>query len=239
MNATSTSTGSTAVGAVTTTLDRVTATGFQTNRRGRLVSVASAVYVASWITGLVLAPATPAATASAEKIHDYYATNGGSILVQSSLIHGIAGIAIAVLALAIPAATSASTALTRVTKAAGVTAAAVSLLQVAFAAVAVATSSTAAASTSNHLFDDLNVADTVKLTLLAAFAAGATLAAARARTVGRKTRALTAALVVSLPIGGAAFLIDNPILTAVLYVSLPLLLIWVATFGWQVGRRAH
>jgi hypothetical protein len=27
--------------------------------------------------------------------------------------------------------------------------------------------------------------------------------------------------------------------SAVLYVSLPLLLIWVATLGWQVGRRAH
>jgi hypothetical protein len=45
--------------------------------------------------------------------------------------------------------------------------------------------------------------------------------------------------VVSLPVGGAAFLIDNPLLTAVLYVSLPLLLIWVAVLGWQVGRRAH
>ena len=96
-----------------------------------------------------------------------------------------------------------------------------------------------AASTSKRLFDDLNVADTVKLTLLAAFAAAVTLAAARSGIVGRRTGALTAALEVSLPVGGAAFLIDNPLLTAVLYVSLPLLLIWVAVLGWQVGRRAH
>ena len=235
MNATSTPAG----GTVRTTLDRVTAAGFRTTRRGRLVSIASAVYVASWVTGLALAPSTPAATASAEQIHAYYATEGTSILVQSSLIHGIAGIAIAVLALAIPAATSASAAIGRLIRAAGIAAALVSLLQVAFAAVAVATSSTATASASERLFDDLNVADTVKLTLLAAFAATVTLAAARARMIGRSTGVLTAALVVSLPVGGAAFVIDNPLLTAVLYASLPLLLIWVAALGWQVGRRAH
>jgi hypothetical protein len=235
MNATSTSAGST----LQTTLDRVTPAGSPTNRRGRMVSIAGAAYVASWVTGLVLAPSTPAATASAEQIHTYYATEATSILVQSSLIHGIAGIAIAVLALAIPAATSASTALGRLIKPAGIAAALVSLLQVAFAAVAVATSSSATASASKRLFDDLNVADSVKLTLLAVFAAAVTLAAARAGIVGRRTGALTAALVVSLPVGGAAFLVDDPLLTAVLYVSLPLLLIWVAVLGWQVGRRAH
>lgn len=235
MNATFTSAGST----VRTTLDRVTAAGFQPNRRGRLVSTAGAVYVASWVTGLVSGPSAPAATASAEQIHMYYATEGPSILVQSSYIHGIAGIAIAVLALAIPAATSASTALGRLITSAGMTAALVSLLQVAFAAVAVATSSSATASASERLFDDLNVADTVKLTLLAVFAAAVTLAAARAGMVGSRTGALTAALVISLPVGGAAFLVANPLLTAVLYVSLPLLLTWVAVLGWQVGRRAH
>jgi len=60
----------------------------------------------------------------------------------------------------------------------------------------VATPSPATASASKRLFDDLNVADTVKLTLLAVFAAAVTLAAVRAGIVGRRTGALTAALVV-------------------------------------------
>jgi hypothetical protein len=235
MNITST-TRSTSPRAV---LDRATSVGFETNRRGRRVSVTGAVYVASWVTGLVLAPATPAATASAERIHDYYATQGPAILVQSSLIHGIAGLALAVLAIVLPAATSASRGLSRLVTAAGGAAALVSLLQVAFAVAAVVTAPSAAAGTSERLFDDLNLADTVKLVLLAVFAAASTVAAARAGIVGRWTRMLTTALVVALPIGGAAFVVANPVLTAVLYVSLPLLLVWAAAIAWQVGRRAH
>ena len=219
--------------------EHVPAAGPRKTRRGRVIAGTGAVYVASWVTGLLLAPATPAATAPAETIHQYYATEGASILVQSSLIHGIAGVALAVLAFAIPAATAASLGLSRVIKAAGVAAALVSLLQVAFAAVAVARAGSATAATSERLFDNLNIADTVKLVLLAIFAASTTLAATRSRLVGRRTQALTAALVVALPIGGAAFLIDNPLLTAVLYASLPLLLTWAAAISWQVGRRAR
>jgi hypothetical protein len=222
-----------------TVLDRATSMGFETNRRGRRISVTGAAYVASWITGLVLAPATPAATASAERVHDYYLTQGSTILVQSSLIHGVAGLALAVLALSLPAATSASRGLSRVIRTAGVAAAVVSLLQVAFAVAAVVTAPSAGAATSERLFDDLNLADTVKLVLLAVFAAASTVAAVRARVVGRWTRMLAAALVVTLPIGGAAFVVDNPVLTAVLYASLPLLLVWAAAIAWQVGRRAH
>ena len=222
-----------------TVLVRASSVGFETNRRGRRVSMTGAVYVASWVTGLVLAPATPAATASAERIHDYYATQGPAILVQSSLIHGIAGIALAVLAMSVPAATSASAGLSRVVKASGLAAALVSLLQVAFAVTAVGTAPSAAAGTSELLFDDLNLADTGKLILLAVFAAATTVAAVRAGMVGRWTRRLTAALVVALPIGGAAFVVANPVLTAVLYASLPMLLLWAGVIAWQVGRRAH
>jgi hypothetical protein len=238
MNTTSTPSASTRTGS-RAALDRITRVGFETNRRGRRISVTGAVYVASWVTGLVLAPATPVATASAGKIHEYYATEGTGILVQSSLIHGTAGIALAVLALAIPAATSAPWRLSRAIKLTGLAAAVVSLLQVAFAAVAVATASSASAVTSQRLFQDINTADTAKLVLIASFAAVTTLSTARAGMVGQKTRALTVALVVALPIGGAAFLVDNPLLVAVLYVSLPLLLVWMGALAWQIGRRAH
>jgi hypothetical protein len=220
-------------------LDRVTSTGYQTNPRGRWISVVGALYVGSWVAGLVLAPETPGATASGDQIHHYYATQGSVIVAQSSLIHGLAGIALAVLAFGIPAATSASPGLSRMIRAFGVAAAAVSLLQVAFAVVGVATASFVATGTSARLFDDLNLADTVKLALIAAFAATVAVAAGRAAMIGRWTRLLTAALVAALPIGGAAFIVDNPALTAVLYLSLPLLLLWVGVIAWRVGLRAH
>jgi hypothetical protein len=46
-------------------------------------------------------------------------------------------------------------------------------------------------------------------------------------------------LVALLPLGGAAFLVANPILTAMLYASLPLLLAWAAAVALVVGRRAR
>lgn len=237
MHTTSTSTSSTSTAAGP--LGRATPEPLPTTRRGRRFSVVGALYVASWVTGLVLAPATPAATASAEEIHEYYATQGSAIFLQSSLIHGVAGIALAVLAFGIPAATTASPALSRTIKASGAAAAAVSLLQVMFAVAGVATASSVSASTSARLFDDLNVADTVKLTLVAVFATGAAVAAARAAMIGRWTRMLTAALVLALPTGGAAFVIENAVLTVVLYASLPLLLLWVGVISWRVGLHAH
>lgn len=56
---------------------------------------------------------------------------------------------------------------------------------------------------------------------------------------GRRTRWLTLALVAALPIGGIAYIVGSPVLTAVLYTSLPLLLIWAGAVSWQIGRRAR
>jgi hypothetical protein len=75
--------------------------------------------------------------------------------------------------------------------------------------------------------------------LLAGFATTVTVVATRARMVGSWTRRLTAALVVALPGGGLAFVVPNSVLTAVLYASLPLLLLWVGVTTWQLGQRAH
>src|SRR3954447_341596 len=123
--------------------------GFATTRRGRRLSIAGAAYVGAWITGLVLAPATPAATAPATEVHAYYAQNGASILFQSSLIHGIAGIALAVMALTLPAATGTTGRLATLVRGFGVAAAIVSFLQVALAVVAVSTAPSVPASTSD------------------------------------------------------------------------------------------
>ena len=96
-----------------------------------------------------------------------------------------------------------------------------------------------AAGTSAALFHAINLADTAKLVLLAGFTGAVTLAASGAGMAPRWLRALTAVLVVLLPVGGAAFLVDNRVLTAALYASLPLLLVWVGSTAFVVGRRAH
>ncbi len=72
-----------------------------------------------------------------------------------------------------------------------------------------------------------------KLVLIAGFAATATLAARRTGM------APIWVIVPLLPIGGAAFLVDNAVLTALLTASLPLLLVWAAAISIAVARRAH
>jgi hypothetical protein len=216
----------------------LTRPGIRTTLNGRRVSVAGATYVTAWVVGLT-GPAAPAATAGAGAVHAYYAEHGPAILVQSSLIHGIAGAALVVLALVVPAATGATASLGRAVKALGLAAAALSFLQVALAGVAVAGVEQASADRSAALFHALNTADTVKLVLLAAFAAVVTVAADPAGMAPRWLRALTVLLVVLLPFGGAAFLVDSAVLTAMLYASLPVLLLWAGAVAFLVGRRAH
>lgn len=208
-----------------------------TSRHDRVIAATGAIYGAAWVTGLVLAPTTPTATASGETIRDYYVNDGPQIVLQSSLIHGLAGIALAILAMMLPAATRSTPVLARTIRSSGVAAAVVSLIQVGIAFVAVASASSASPRTSEQLFDTLNRADTVKLILLAVFVTSATVAVSRAGLVGRWTRVLTAVLAVALPVGGLAFVIDHRALTATLYASLPLLLTWVGVIAWHFGRR--
>lgn len=213
--------------------------GSETTPSGRMVSVAGAGYVTAWLLGLLTGPATPSSSAPDGDIHSYYLEHGQEILSQSSLIHGIAGAALVLLAVALPAATAATAGLRRTVIGLGCSAALVSFLQVAFAFAAVRGADHDTAAASAGLFDAINVADTVKLVLLAGFVVAVTLAAARAGMAPRWMRAMTIVLVALLPLGGAAFLVANPILTAMLYASLPLLLAWAAAVALVVGRRAR
>ncbi|MFL6135917.1 MAG: hypothetical protein ACJ72A_24140 [Nocardioidaceae bacterium] len=222
------------------TVTRISHTGFETTPTGRRLSVAGATYVAAWITGLLTGPTTPAVAGPDSAIHEYYLQQGPAIVLQSSLIHGLAGAALLVLAWTIPAAaTLASTRLRRSVIILGSAAALVSCVQVAFAVAGVSGAPHDEAGTSAALLDAIDVADTAKLVLLAGFAATATVAAAREGMVPRWVRALTTVLVVLLPVGGLAFLVDSAALTGMLYASLPLLLAWAAAIAYFVGRRAH
>lgn len=221
------------------TVTRISHTGFETTPTGRRLSVAGATYVAAWVAGLLTGPTTPAAAGPDSAIHEYYLQQGPAIVLQSSLIHGLAGAALLALAWTIPAATLASAPLRLWVTFLGSAAALVSCLQVAFAVAGVSGAPHEAAATSAALLDAINVADTAKLALLAGFAAAASVAAARAGMLPPWVRALATVLVVLLPLGGLAFLLDSAALTAMLYASLPLLLAWAAAIAYFVGRRAH
>jgi hypothetical protein len=172
-------------------------------------------------------------------VHAYYVSNAPLVAVQALLVHGLAGVALAVLALVLPHALGSAGRLAALLRTSGLAAAAVSLVQTALTLLAVARAGSAAPGATAALVHAVDVADTVKLVLLAVFVPVVTIAARRAGMLPPWTTGVAVALAVMLPSGGASFLVANGLLSMLLVVSLPVLLVWAGTVALLVGRRAH
>ena len=206
----------------------------------RFIAFSAGVYLAAWVIGLFVSPAAPSTTASAEAIHRHFVANHGSALLQSYLVHGVAGIALAAFVI-----TSWRTLQTsdgsrrRPILAAGIGAALLSLIQVAIAqGLFVHVAGGGEAVTTAALFDAINYVDSAKLLALSAFVTFVTVALIQMRVASRMTKILGRATAVLLPVGGATFIVPNPLLTAALYASLPALLVWVAHSAPKISRAA-
>ena len=210
--------------------------------RPRRLAGAGGVYVAAWLVGLLVAPAAPSATASDADIHAFFVAHHAATLWQALLVHGIAGLALAVFVVCLarllgpPRASMARTLLL----AAGLGAAAVSLVQFGLEiALNRHVAGDGDAGGTAALFHAVNLADTVKLILLGVAIAAAARLAAAAGAWPRWLCALGLALLPILIIGGMAFVIDSGVLTAVLTASLLLLLSWVAAVSLVSLRAGH
>jgi|1186.fasta_scaffold216402_2 hypothetical protein len=208
--------------------------------RSRALAGAAIAYIAAWLIGLGTAPSAPSPDAADATIQRFYADNGGAALAQATLVHGIAGIALAffVVGLARHLAATATRQRTMVVLGAGLAAATVSLMQYAMEMALNRAAANADVFASATLFHAVNIADTVKLVLLAIAIATATRLAGEAQTFPRWVRGVGYALAPTLIIGGAAFVDTSDALSAVLAASLLLLLLWVATVAVVVTRRA-
>ena len=225
------------------TLQRPPATAGQATRASiaRWLAAAGGVYVASWIVGLFVAPSAPSPTASDAKVQAFFAAHHSATLIQALLVHGIAGVALGSfvggLARALPAPSAAGA--RKLFLGAGLGAAVVSLVQFGLEiALNRRVTGDGSASGTASLFHAVNVADTVKLILLGVAIAAATRLAAAAGAFPGWLRALGFALLPILVIGGLAFVIDSGALSAVLTVSLFLLLLWVAAASVMAARVA-
>ena len=208
---------------------------------------AGIVYVLAWLIGLFLAPSAPDPFGSAGTINAYFSAHRPAAMIQSLFIHGLAGVALLGLTAALWTYLAAGdTAVPRkLMLAAGVLAAAVSFLQVAFMiGIYVHVGQHGSAGGTRTLFNAINKADTIKLILLAVFVGAASWAAARNGALPRWVAWLGAVTVVFLVVGGLAFLVNSGVLNLALDVSLPLLLLWAAAVSirmlWRrpAARRA-
>lgn len=185
----------------------------------RVLTWSAALYVIAWLVGLFIAPAGPGMAASAADVHAHFEAHRTAAVVQSVLVHGLAGLALAGVVLSVSRATGGT-----IGRFAGLAAVAVSLLQVALMGLL---RQSGDADSALRWFDAINVADSFKLLALGIFVAATASALAHPRWV----RSLTLVLAPLLPISGAAFLLRSEELYLVLYLSLPLLLIWTAAIA--------
>jgi len=191
--------------------------------------ISGTTFVLAWVTGLLIAGGGPNPDASAADVAAYFAAHQHAAMAEHFLIDAVAGVAL--IGLAITARRLSSVAL-----AAGLAAAIVSLGQAAIGEAMAITASGGSASTVHGLFVTLNNADTIKIALLAVMIAATGLAARRRALPAWLTRASLIFAPV-LAISGLAFPLGSTGLYALLYLTLPLLLIWVAAFTIVIARR--
>jgi hypothetical protein len=184
-------------------------------------------YVLAWLAGLLVSPPSPAADAPAQDVGRFFAAHHDTALLQSLLVHGIAGIALLAFAAALARRLQAAGRPARLLAAAGAAAALVSVVQAGLGIALAAAASDGQIARTDHLFDAINYADSVKLFLLGALVFTTAVALSRTHTASARLVHPSLALGAALPVGGLGFVAGADILIASLYALLPLLLVWV------------
>ena len=211
-------------------------------RTPAVLLTAALVYVGAWIVGLIVAPSAPSETAADPRVQAFFVAHKGSTLIQSLLVHGVAGLAFLmfVISLAKLMPPSGSPGVRTLFLVAGLAAVVVSLIQVGLEiGLNRHVAGGGGASTTASLFHAVNIADTIKLALLGISVAAGARVASETGLFGRWLVMLGYALLPILIIGGLAFVIHSGALSAVLDLSLVLLLVWVGGVGLVVARRVQ
>jgi hypothetical protein len=201
-------------------------------------AVAGIAYTAAWLLGLAVWPSNLDVAASNVKVVATYSAHQGAAMTQYAFVEGVAAIALAfvVVALGRAARRRGADRLSGVTVVAGLTAAALSLVQCALGLLlAGSVAPDREAERAGRLFDLINRLDGVKMFALAAMAVagiGLVRRAVLPRWLGYTAALLTVALLSS----GAGYLLLNTTLAQAAIVSGPLRLVWVTGAGVALAR---
>ena len=228
-----------------TTQTAATAPGMSVGRRRRSLITAPAVagiaYTTAWVLGLAVWPSNLDVAATDAKVVTTYSAHPGAAMTQYLLIEGLAAIALAVVVTALGRAARRNGAerLGRVTVVAGLTAVALSLAECALGLLLAGSAAPhGETDRTGRLFDLINRIDGVKMVALAAMAvagAGLVRRAVLPRWLGYTAAVLTVALIAS----GAGYLLLNTTLAQAVFVSGPLLLVWVTGAGVALARTGR
>lgn len=208
------------------------------NKRN-LLAFSGFIYIVVWVIGLLIPTGTLAPSMSNAEIQQVLLANQLARLIQVYLIDGVAGISI--LLFAVAAASLFQSAdektLARVALSAGVVAGTISLVQAGVQQTLVNTDLLASAETPfRTLLVLVNQIDTYKLMALALLSISTSILGLRTRLIPAWVNWFGILLTLALILGGLSFAFTNSMLTAILFTSLPMLLIWVGAVS-ATGTR--
>jgi hypothetical protein len=221
------------------------ATSRSAGGRSRLLTVpavAGVVYLVAWVAGLAVWPSNLDVAASGSHVVAAYTGHRGVAMTQSLLVHGVAAVALAVVVLAFGQAARRRDGgpLARATVVAGVSAAAVSLLQCALGLLLAGwVVPDGDSGRAGSLFAAINRLDGVKMLALAAMAASAAALVRRTRLLPGWLGWLGVLLAVALVVSGVGYLLLGSALAPTAFVSGALLLVWVAAAGISLEGRSR
>lgn len=199
------------------------------------LNYAGFIYVATWIVGLLIESGVPAPSAGGPAVLAYFTAHRKSHMIQAYLIDGIAGIAILLFSAAMAdhfRKANSESPLLHVVLGAGIAATSISLVQAGFQQALNNPDILAGDGSSLKIILILvNQIDAFKLLALAALSGATSMLVFSTKAIRAWLGWLGTVLSLMLVIGGLSFTSTAPLLTSVLFVSLPLLLFWVGAMS--------
>ncbi|GAA2961313.1 MULTISPECIES: hypothetical protein [Streptomycetaceae] len=197
-------------------------------------------HAAAWTVGLAIAWGdTPAAGDTQVRIATAYADQPVQTIAQAVLVHGVAAAGLLVVGSGLLGwARRTGNATARFAGWAGTAAAVLAAVQLVLELIAVSGADPASPGRTAALFEAVQRVDGVKMFTLAALAAAAC-ASSRHGSLLRGWESVTGwALAATITVSGIGYLLPATGLSPAAFLSLPLLLIWIAALGAALARRS-
>ncbi|WP_371666145.1 hypothetical protein OG508_02305 [Streptomyces sp. NBC_01108] len=206
---------------------------------GITARAAGYTHAAAWILGLAAAwGATPEVGDTHAEITTAYADRPFQAVAQALLVHGVAAVCLVVVGSGLlDWARRTNNSAGRLAGWAGRVTGALACVQLVLELIAIPGADPTSPGRTGALFEAVQRADGVKMFALAALAATACVASRHGTLLRRWEVVIGWALAATIAASGIGYLLLSTTLTPAAFISLPLLLIWIAVLGAALRRR--
>ena len=220
--------------------DRADALAGDATSRSTRTRLAAWVYPSAWIAGLSVTAASTDVAASGSAVLKEFSTHQTGAALQWILTQGLAPCSLLFVLASLRRVASGSEKLASVSRISGTLGAIISLSQcLAGLWLTTVVVRDQDASSAGLLKDAIDRADGVKMLAFAVMAWSGTVLLERRGLAARWLKLVGFALTVSITVSGLGYLLLNTFLAYAAWVSLPLLLVWVAGVGIVLGARSQ